>query len=669
MFFRLALKNVRKSYREYTIYFFTLAIAVSLFFTFNSLNEQQFVLDLNQSQKEIINVASQFVFYISLFIAILLGFLILYANQFLIKRRKKEFALYMLLGMEKRNITKVMIYETFVIGVVSLLIGIIIGVLLSQVLLVVSATLFMMKLNYQFIFSYDAFIRTILAFSIIYLVVMIFQSIIVNRYRLIQLMQANKVSERFRWITTRRSIVLFICAVASIAYSYSLSINRGLSAFNNFGLIVLFGSIGTLLLFASLAGFMVEFVSLSKKLYYRKLNMFILREVHASIKTNFISMSVVCILLLLSISTLAGSLSISKVANQGMELATVYDISFESYIIGDGDNSVKELITPTDLSNVKGIKRIDTISMYENGLNLLSEENYYTKIPVIKQSEFNQLRKHVGLDPIQLHEHETWIISASLTDEDRFNSIYKKNTVLENGDTKFTIVNDGIEMIGIRTTYRNGNTPVIAAIVNDEELDMSMLESKTLMTNIVIDETANAYEVTEAIRQKLDDSTTIRMEYMEKHNTNDSLAYIMETDLVSREEALANSQGTSVVTSFLGLYIGSILLLSSIVILALQQLSRAIDSKERYAMISKLGADRVSRNRTIAIQIAIYFILPLVFALIHLLVVMNVITLGVKEYMYIDLSAPIAFSVMSVLSIYILYYIITYVSYKRILNN
>ncbi len=123
MLFKLSLKNMRKSIKDYAIYFLTLVLGVAIFYMFNSLDSQQAMLQVSQSQKEIIKLMISMLGMVSVFVAIILGLLIVYANNFLINRRKKEFGIYMSLGMGKRQISKIILMETIFVGIISLIIG------------------------------------------------------------------------------------------------------------------------------------------------------------------------------------------------------------------------------------------------------------------------------------------------------------------------------------------------------------------------------------------------------------------------------------------------------------------------------------------------------------------------------------------------------------------
>jgi len=221
MFFKLALNNVRKSIKDYTIYFLTLSFGICIFYVFNSIESQEAMLKLNQSQRAIIQVLSEVIGYVSVFIAVILGFLIIFANKFLIKRRKKELGLYMTLGMEKGKISRILILETIIIGIVSLVVGLSVGIFLSQGLSVVTAHLFAVDMkDFTFVFSQSAFFKSILYFGIIYFVVMIFNTITISKYKLINLLIGSKKNETLRIKNIWLSVCLFVLSVISLGIAY-----------------------------------------------------------------------------------------------------------------------------------------------------------------------------------------------------------------------------------------------------------------------------------------------------------------------------------------------------------------------------------------------------------------------------------------------------------------
>ena len=197
MLFKLSFENMKKSIKDYGIYFLTLVLGVAIFYMFNSLDSQQAMLEVSESTRSMIQLMISMLGMISVFVAIILGLLIVYANNFLINRRKKEFGIYMTLGMGKRQISKIILLETIFVGIVSLVVGIVIGVVGSQFMSILVAKLFEADMSdYTFVFSKEACIKTCIYFAVMYLAVMIFNTFTISRYKLINLLNANKKNEK-----------------------------------------------------------------------------------------------------------------------------------------------------------------------------------------------------------------------------------------------------------------------------------------------------------------------------------------------------------------------------------------------------------------------------------------------------------------------------------------
>ena len=213
MLFKLSFENMKKSIKDYAIYFLTLVLGVAIFYMFNSIDSQQAMIQVSQSQREIIKLMIVMLGYISVFVAVVLGLLIVYANNFLINRRKKEFGIYMTLGMGKWQISKIILAETIFVGIISLVIGIVVGIFASQFMSVLVAKMFQADMSeFQFVFSKDACIKTCIYFAVMYVLVMFFNTFTVSRYKLINLLNASKKNEKVKIKNPFICILVFICA-------------------------------------------------------------------------------------------------------------------------------------------------------------------------------------------------------------------------------------------------------------------------------------------------------------------------------------------------------------------------------------------------------------------------------------------------------------------------
>lgn len=332
MYSKLAFRNVRRSVRDYTIYFLTLTFGVCVFYVFNSIESQQAMMSISSSDEQALQSLTMIMGYVSVFISIILGFLILYANKFLIKRRKKELGIYMTLGMDKSKMSWILMLETLLIGIVSLTVGLILGFFLSEVLAVVTAKMFEAAFTeFKFVFSPAACGKTILYFSLIFIMVMLFNTLSISKYKLIDLLSADKKNETFKVKKLWHSVVIFTAAVIFISVAYYLIIDNGLMDIGpQFAAALACGSVGTLLFFMSLSGFLLRLVQSNKKLYLKGLNMFVLRQLNSKINTTFISMTVICIMLLFTIGTLSSGISLADVLTSSAEKTTPFDATITS---------------------------------------------------------------------------------------------------------------------------------------------------------------------------------------------------------------------------------------------------------------------------------------------------------------------------------------------------
>lgn len=668
MYFKLALRNVKKSYKDYLIYFLTIAFSVCLFYTFNSFQDQQAVLVINDIQSETLQQLADIMNYLSLFIALVLGFLILYANNFLIKRRKKELGLYTLLGMPKSKISRVLVMETFLIGLCSLLTGIIFGLLLSQLMCALTASLFAIPLDYHFIYSSKATFLTIVSFSIIFLILMIFNTFILNKYKLIDLLRANEVSEDIKIKNIYVSFFLFILSVILLGADYYFVWTKGILALNYLIIVLPVGLLGTFLFFASLSGFLLKFIQTSKRLYYRNLNMFVLRQVNSSINSNFISMSFVCIMLLLSIGALSSGLNANAAFNDSIKLTTPYDYTFVQ-----GEETLDTIITDFNIDAEVYIEDNYVLTTYQSGLNFDSLLHYLdpnerdvifnttNAINVIKLSDFNRLRKAFDLDSIQLSDHEAYMYSSADYPSEIINPLLKKKPMLSMFGDNFQVCNDSYERVNIGTIPTTEMLPY-GVVVADERIP----------ENASIDFAAWNVNLKEGIRadefdRYVHDQLAIYREKTQPDEAKSKYDSIFWSSSI--DDVYAMSRGNSVTFTYVGLYLGFVFLLSSAVVLALQQLSQASDNKRRYLVLNKIGVEKRMLNKSILLQLGIYFLVPLLLAIVHSVVGIQFVNNLILLYGRSDIFMASLITGGIITLIYGAYFITTYIGYKNIIRQ
>lgn len=690
MSFKLSLKNIKKSFKDYSIYFITLVFAVAIFYIFNSIDAQTSMLKLNSSKNEMIKNLVEIVGIISVFVSFILGFLIVYANNFLIRRRKKELGLYMTLGMSKGNISKILLIETILIGIISLVVGLVIGIFGSQLLSVIVAKMFEANMNkFTFVLSQTSLIKSCLYFGIIYLLVMVFNIITISRYKLIKLINANKKSEEIKVKNKYITILLFILSIAFIGYAYYLLKHDALmSPDSKFLTMIISGSLGTLLFFASLSGFLLRVIQMNKKVYFKDLNIFVLRQINSRINTNTISMSVICIMLLLTIGILSASMALGNSFNvdikennltditlnnivtlEGIEehdkneitnieerfVQDGFDISkyikeyvqYNIYIIEEDDTLIKEYLLKEDIESLKKEygSMLELDSQY---INFIKESEYNRLMDISKKSEFK----------VSLKDNE-YVMLANF---EKLVKVYKNSLSINKSITidgkDYIPQKDSCIEVALQNSGMKSNLGVV--VVKDEVLKDAKLYNNIICGNYLAENDEDA----EIIEERF---LTDISKYYKSHESEGLYRpfEIVFTKIVTK----ATSLGTSVMATFIGLYLGIIFSITSAAILAIQQLSQSSDNKERYEILRKIGTDTRTVNKSLFIQLAIYFMIPLSLALIHSIVGLSEVNKLISIYGEIDLSSNIAFTVLFLMLVYGGYFIATYMVSKSIIKE
>ncbi|ELC8351867.1 ABC transporter permease [Clostridium perfringens] len=673
MYFKLAFKNIKKSYKNYVIYFLTLIFGICIFYTFNSIESQSVMMELNEQKQSAFMMAEQLIGYFSVFIAFVLGFLIVYANNYLIKRRKKEFGIYMTLGMENGSLSKMIFLETLFIGAISLGIGVVLGIMLSQALSVLTAYMFQVDLTkFQFVFSPLGFKRTVLCFSIIYLVVLIFNFISVRKIKLIDLLTASKRNEKPTIKNLWVSVILFLVSVGILGVAYYNVIHDGIAfaSFNALGLPILLGCIGTFIFFYSLTGFFLKVIQGNKKFYLRDLNMFVMKQISSKINTTFVSLSFICLMLFLAICTFSGGLGINRAINADLKDLTKFDVTFWS---NSGENIEKLLKEKNiDISNIA--KEDSNMIMYGSGVkysNFLSKEgmtamkNYFpvandNDILVIGEKVYNNTLKLLGKEPVNLKENQ--YLAVGNIDE------MKKwvNESLENGniDQMKKLVNKSSEngkKINIsgktlepaNKKYENINLynftmkgDILIFVVKDSLLEG--LKPVSSRFNMMLKDNSNTKEELENVRDQLVESQVYS---------------------ITKKEIYDNAAGLGATMAYLGIYLGLIFIITSAVVLAIQQLTESTDNVERYRLLKEIGVDQKMINKAIFTQVGVYFMLPLSLAIVHSIVGLKISSTIVGVFGNASIMPNIIITAIIFVIIYGGYFLATYLGAKKNINE
>ncbi|WP_153730588.1 ABC transporter permease [Sporosarcina obsidiansis] len=667
MFFKIAINNVKRSFRDYTIYFLTLTLAVCIFYSFNSINSQNSILELNKNASFMITL-NKLIAGTSVFVSFILGGLIIYANKFLIKKRKKELGIYMTLGMSKRKISKILIFETLLIGVLSLVVGILLGIIVSQGLSLLVANILSVDLNkYKFIISLSAVGKSVLYFGIIYLLVMIFNQFTISKYKLIDMLNATKKNEEVKLKNSFISLLIFILSMALLVTAYTRILKTGLAAGNGeLSVTVMMGVIGTLLFFFSLSNFFIHIVQKSKRIYLKDINIFVLRQINNKINTNFLSMTVICLMLFLTITLLFTAFDLKGTVDKNLEENIPFDAS--AFLVVDNKNEDPKVNDIEEYLNKINFKfeTYEKHSFYdEYKLNLTIEnllleylssqeqidlkKNYLDgAVSAIKISDYNSIIKLKGQEAVNLKENEVLVVS----NYGRVNSAlpdYMKNENSINIDDKvYTIKNETPIEESIKNT---GGSKFFYLIIPDNF--KGDLQTEFTSFNVLYDD--RYFEKSEKKFSNLFNKLS------EDQYRDISPALVIGS---TRDQIQDKENGFAAIIVFIGLFLGLIFIISSAAVMALQQLSDASDSLERYKSLKKIGVTEKLINKAILKQSLIYFFVPLGLAIIHSIVGITAVN-DILAFHYQSIIASFLFLVI----IYGAYFYATYAGVKNIVKN
>ena len=663
MLCKVSISNIKKSFKDYAIYFITLILGVCIFYIFNSMDSQTAMLTVTSRQNEMIELMIQLLSYVSVFVSLILGFLIIYASRFLIKKRNKEFGIYMTLGMSKRKISFVLLIETFIIGLISLVVGLLLGIILSQITSIFIANMFEADMTkFTFNFSKAATIKTIIYFGIIYFIVMIFNTIIVSKNKLINLLQASKKQEKIKLKNTIICVILFIISVLMLGTAYYLvteKINELLKYEVSILLVpISLGVLGTAIFFYSVAGMILKILSKCHNLYSKNLNTFVFKQISSKINTMVISISIICIMLFITLCLLSSAFtiknffndSINKYAPVDFELIGYYSdetksININEFIEDDNiiKNNTKDITIVTDYYD-KNLNYGSSLGEYENEVrDRYPNVRYDSPVYIIGVSDYNKLAKIYNCDTIKLENDEYAIVSNYETDI--YKEVINRDSIINifgNRLKPYKKIIDGFILIG-------GNpTNLGFFVVNDNIIENDNKHSQILVGNY----STNDEKVIEDIENKIENYKPI-------------FTITKDTKLEIKEASV----GLSAIVTFIGLYLGIIFLISSSAILALKELSDCLDDKNKYRVLRQIGADEKDINKALFKQTFIFFMLPLSLAIIHTIFGLKFCTFILSSLGVNSILDGSAITFAFLIAIYGIYFVITYMCSRNIIKE
>lgn len=372
MLCKLAWGNVRRAGRDYLVYLLTLTLGVTVFYAFNTISMQVDIAGIDE--EGLAQVMGSMLGDLTYFLAGVMAFLMVYANNFIMKRRKKEFGLYQVLGMGRGRVATIMALETVIVSVGAFVAGIMLGVGLSQLMTFFTASIFKTQIaNFHFFFSVHAFNLTLACMLVMFVLTLLLNLRAVRRTKLIELMGAERRNETIKTRNPWIAIAIFAVGVVLVGVAYYRLLRDGFpltatdsklqEAMNQFGITTAMVTVGTFALFWGLSGMLIKLLQSLRGVYWRGLNMFTVRQLAAKVNTVCFSMGVIAMILFLAITSVTCGMSIASVMNENLERYNPADMS-QTYVYYTPDtlDYYKEYVNPSEADRM--VLADSTVDLY-----------------------------------------------------------------------------------------------------------------------------------------------------------------------------------------------------------------------------------------------------------------------------------------------------------------
>lgn len=687
MLFRLSLKNIRKSIKDYSIYFFTLVLGVCIFYVFNAIGDQTAMMELSGTKSRIVHTMNTALSGMSVVVSLILGFLIVYASRFLIRRRKKELGIYLTLGMRRTAVIRILLTETLLIGLLSLGVGLLAGIGLSQFMSLFVANMFEADMSrFVFTVSLAAIGKTICYFVIIYLVVIVMNVVVVARSRLIRLLVADRVQETVRLKNPAVSCVLFLAACGMLAFAY-YNVTANQEAMETQGdvmLQIVLGIVGTFLIFWSVSGFVLAIVKKIPGIYNRRLNSFVLGEVSARINTSVAAGTIICLLLFATICILSAAFTLKADRDRKMENQTPVDVCmWRSVPEGTGYDpreSVRAVLEEKgfdmDALEVRGefvtYKRAEATEGAVMGSfmdRLLEKDPTFramaeNPVEIIRAGDYNKAAGIYGFEPVKLGPDQYAVSCDYPSMQEFFNQGLMENDTVEIcGRTLKAAYSECVEGY-IRMSYSESNMGLL--VVPD---DLPLTGQDVFQSYLISDYTPeynNRDFCSWMDEGGFEEQINAGISDRESGSGSEDQGVVR---ISTRSQIYDDSIGSSAMAVFIALYLGFVFIVSGATILALKEMSDAIDSREKYRILRQLGAGEKEVNRALAVQMGIFFGFPLLLAAVHSVFGIQVSYTMLGIYASVKSLPPLIVAAVLIGILYGGYFAVSYLCCRRVIRE
>ena len=716
MLCKLAWGNVRRAGRDYLVYLLTLTLGVTVFYAFNTISMQVDIAGIDE--EGLAQVMGSMLGYLTYFLAGVMAFLMVYANNFIMKRRKKEFGLYQVLGMGRGRVATIMALETVIVSVVAFVAGIVLGVGLSQLMTFFTASLFKTQIaNFHFFFSVHAFNLTLACMLVMFVLTLLLNLRAVRRTKLIELMGAERRNESIKTRNPWIAIAIFAVGVVLVGVAYYRLLRDGFpltatdsklqEAMNQFGITTAMVTVGTFALFWGLSGMLIKLLQSLRGVYWRGLNMFIVRQLAAKVNTVCFSMGVIAMILFLAITSVTCGMSIASVMNENLERYSPADMS-QTYVYYTPDtlDYYKEYVNPSEADRM--VLADTTVDLYPawhgEGKSADSNDETGKKVNIADVAgEHVQIDSYLsyplgGSDPSVTPSEMCKTMGEKLpkafggsnadtmglfvTPASQYNKLRQmmgEEPVSIGRDQYLLTCDMGGELVDLYTKYMagghaltlGGHTLKPATDKSDE--DTAAIANSAMGSNpgtvVVADELLSQLNL-----QPYSSSLLVNYKQgMDTTEADESIKYTLLDNLlvdgkepgfwgafITRSEMYTQAAQMNGLISYLAIYIGFVLVVACAAILSIQQLSNVADGSRSYRVLAQIGCDDRQIRHSVMAQQAVFFLFPLAVGLAHSFVALKVIIELVSIFGNMSIGGTVGLTCAIFLAAYGGYFLVTY---------
>ena len=731
MLSKLAWGNVRRARRDYLVYLLTLGLGVMVFYAFNTISVQVDIAGIKTVGMR--DLMGNLMSGVTFFLAFVMGFLLVYANNFIMKRRKKEFGLYQVLGMSRWQVARVMALETALVSGVALAVGLVAGLALSQLMVFLTAALFKTKVaDFHFFISDKALVLTVACLVAIFLVTLVFNLRVVARAKIIDLMSAGRRGEAVRTRNPWVAAAVFVVGAALVGVAYARLLHDGIpleaSAMGGFYLTTALVVVGTILLFFGLSGFLLQVLARIRGLYWRGLNPFTLRQLSSRVNTVSASLAVVSMVLFLAITSVTTGTSIMGAINSGLEDGTPADYT-ASVLYYDQDRSTVPIgsvteadedadsygvaTAPVDLlaesarrevSNPQGGTSPMTTDAGEpyNLADIAGDHaqvNIYIAVPRGGEKAMFTVGELFKMGGVQVDKILTDAAASTplqLVRESEYNQYLalRGKAPVDLGDDGYLITNDSAG--GVQDAYdqvlERGTVVKLAGKTLKPAASRVDTAASTFINTPQGSSNTGTLIVPDAVLDALDPTlyqSNLLINYKKGVDTEQGDAYVVREDQrydvvnikqdgknvgfwfmgATRTEVYDGANTLTAMVSYLAIYIGFVLVVACAAILTIQQLSGVSDAGRSCRMLSEIGTPARQIDHSFLVQQAVLFIFPLAVGVAHSVVALQVVVKLVEMFGHVEISNMVSLACAIFAVCYGGYFWLTYGMSRRIIRD